>query len=62
MSPVKNNRPDCGRLLDRKSEWAIDKSEMEENEISEKLAKLSTEEKSIEQNFCYYFIETKLTH
>ncbi len=62
MSVVKNNRPDCDKLLDRKSSWAIDKNEMEENEISEKLVKLSTEEKSIEQNFCDYFIKRKLMH
>ncbi len=60
VSSNKNSRPDCQQLLNSKSLWALDMNELKEVIINEELSGITITEHSIEQNFCKYFIETKL--
>jgi hypothetical protein len=60
VSSNKNLRPDCEQLLNNKSLWALDMNELKEVIINEELSGITITEHSIEQNFCKYFIETKL--
>ncbi len=59
LSANKNSRPDCEQLLNNKSLWALDMNQLKEVIINEELNGLITE-MPIEQNFCKYFIKTKL--
>jgi hypothetical protein len=60
VSEIKNLRPDCEQLLNNKSLWALDMNELKEVIINEELNRLTITEIPIEQNFCKYFIKTKL--
>jgi hypothetical protein len=60
LSANKNLRPDCEQLLNNKSLWALDMNQMKEVIINEELSGLTITEMSIEQNFCKYFMKTKL--
>jgi hypothetical protein len=62
MATLKKNRPNCEQLLVDKKIWALNISDIENYLMEETFKQLSTEKNTIEQNFCNYFIRTKLMH
>ncbi len=53
--PNIQKRPTCDQLLNDKSLWSLDISEVENDAICKELREIT-----IEQNFCKYFLKTKL--
>jgi hypothetical protein len=60
MSNIKTTRPSCDQLLNDKNLWSLEISGIKNDVICQELRELSVNELSIEENFCKYFIKTKI--
>jgi hypothetical protein len=60
MMSFPNMRPNCDQLLKDKSLWSLDISDIENDVICQELSEITIDKISIEQNFCKYFLKTKL--
>jgi hypothetical protein len=60
MMSFPNMRPTCDQLLKDKSLWSLDISDIENDVICQELSEITIDKISIEQNFCKYFLKTKL--
>ncbi len=59
VSAKSKQRPTCEQLINNKSLWALNMTEMKEDIINEVLSGFTVTEHSIKQDFCKYFIKTK---
>ncbi len=62
MSPMKTMRPTCEQLLNNKSLWALNMSDIQNDLMFKKFKNLSISESLMKNNFCDYFIKMKSTH
>jgi hypothetical protein len=60
MSNMKTLRPTCDQLLIDKNLWSLEISDIENEVICRELMEITINELSIEENFCKYFIKTKI--
>jgi hypothetical protein len=60
--PIIQMRPTCDQLLNDKSLWSLEISDIENDVICQELSKITINKISIEQNFFKYFLKTKLLY
>jgi hypothetical protein len=60
MSNEKRLRPTCDKLLIDKKLWSLEISDIQNEVICRQLMEITINELSIEENFCKYFIKTKI--
>jgi hypothetical protein len=62
MLTVKNKRPTCEQLLNDKSQWALNMSDIQNDSMFKKFKNQSISESLMKNNFCNYFIKIKSMH
>jgi hypothetical protein len=62
MLPMVNKRPNSEQLLNNKSLWALDMSDIQNDSKLKKLKNFSISKALTQNNFCNYFIKIKSMH